>query len=160
MKKFLLILLLASICQVSHASECQFDLKTRVENNLLLKKKYPGSHLIEKNLVLVVPVDEGQVEIAIGGCEHYGISVELKTKNAKKYQSENELMGLILHLAKTYSQGMVDSEILKTVIKENNWTKLQDPSRVYFLKYEGSSTFEVYAHNDGRLTVLGFNYYS
>src|SRR4030066_276505 len=105
MKALSAILLLVGLSQVAVATECQFDQESRIENNIQLQKKYPGSFLVEKNLVLVVPVEEGQIEINIGGCEHYGVSVELRTKNPAKYQNEVQLMSLILRLARTYSQG-------------------------------------------------------
>lgn len=159
MKALSAILLLVGLSQVAVATECQFDQESRIENNIQLQKKYPGSFLVEKNLVLVVPVEEGQIEINIGGCEHYGVSVELRTKNPAKYQNEVQLMSLILRLARTYSQGKVDTEILKKVIENKNWI-VADPSRAYFLKYDEFSTFEVYTNRDGEFTIFGFNYYS
>jgi hypothetical protein len=159
MKALSAILLLVGLSQVAVATECQFDQELRIENNIQLQKKYPGSVLVEKNLVLVVPIEEGQIKINIGGCEHYGVSVELRTKNPAKYQNEAQLMSLILRLARTYPQGDVDTEILKKVIENKNWI-VAAPSRAYFLKYEDFSTFEVYTKRDGEFTILGFNYYS
>ncbi|MDH5632666.1 MAG: hypothetical protein OEZ10_06670 [Gammaproteobacteria bacterium] len=159
MKASIVVLIMAGICQPVFADECQFDQEARVERNIQLKEKYPGSYLIENNLVLVVPVAEGRVEITIGGCEHYGVSVELKTKIGTKYQSESELMALIVRLARSYSQGIVDTNILERVIKEKQWMQ-PGPPRAYLLNYEDEATFEVYVWRDDETYVFGFNYYS
>ncbi len=162
MKKFLLVLSLASLSQLVLADDCELDQKARIEENIKLKNKYPGSHLAEKNLVLVVPADDGEVRINIGGCVHYGVKIELKRKKTTKDKNKNEeeFMKQILHLAKLYSQGNVDYAKLTNVIENRRWTQPEPPSRLYFFTYDETSTFEVYEREEGEYTIVGFSMYS
>ncbi|WP_373033288.1 hypothetical protein [Sulfurovum sp.] len=159
MKKTIFIIILGLFGQPVIADDCDLNQNTRVEKNIELQKKYPGSFLVDKNFILVVPVKEGEVRINIGGCVHYGVTIELKTKNASKYKEEKEFMNKILHLAKTYSQGMIKYEKLKKVIKDRNWSQPKSPSKFYFFNYDGSP-FEVYETNEGLYTIIGFSSYS
>ncbi len=135
------------------------DQETRIEENFKLKNVYPSSYLIEENLVLVVPVEEGEVRINIGGCVHYGVNVELRTKDKEKYNSENRFMEKILDLANVYSQWYIDSDKLKSIIKNKKWKKTESSVRYYLFEYDDMSTFEVYQNIDGEFTVIGFNKY-
>ena len=159
MKRILLVLCLSLIFQPSLADDCDFDQETRIEENVKLKNVYPGSYLIEENLILVIPVEEGEVRINIGGCVHYGVNVELRTKDNEKYKSENKFMEKILYLVNVYSQGYIDSDKLKSIIKNKKWKKTQPSIRYYLLEYDDISTFEVYQNADGEYTVIGFNNY-
>lgn len=159
MKRILLVLLLSSIFQTSLAVDCELDQETRIEENVKLKKIYPGSYLIEENLILVVPVEEGEVRVNIGGCVHYGVNIELRTKDKEKYKSENKFMEKILYLVNVYSQGYIDRDKLKTIIKNKKWKKTQSSGRYYLFEYDDLSTFEVYQNTDGEYTVIGFNNY-
>ncbi len=156
MKETLLMFLLISFTQAVLADECNLDQKTRIAENIKLKNKYPGSYLTDGDLILVVPVDEGEVRINIGGCVHFGVRIELKTKTADKYKNEKDFMNQILYLAKTYSQGMIEYAKLKKVIENKDWT--QPPGRYYFFNYDGMP-FEVYGINEGPHTIIGFSYY-
>ncbi len=152
--------MLLVIGQVVQADECILDQATRVSNNLELQKKYPGSYLIEKNFILVVPVENGEVHINIGGCTHYGITIELWTKNVDRYINEEVFMDQILHLAQTYSQGKVDQAKLKKLIFEKNWMQPEPPRRIYFFNYYETGTFEVYKRKEGQHILIGFSAYS
>jgi len=55
--------------------ECDFDENEQIKNNALLKEKYHGSRLEEG--YVVIPVEEGEIWVGIGGCAHFGITVEL-----------------------------------------------------------------------------------
>jgi len=146
--------------QVWAKEECDFDQKTRVKKYLSLKKKYLGSYLTDKNLVLVVPQEEGVVRITIGGCVHYGVTVELETKAINRYKNEKDFFKEILFLARSYSQGDVDIDKLEDVINKRNWTQPEPKERYYFFNYESFSTFEVYERHEGQAIVIGFDYYS
>ena len=159
MKRILLVLCFSLIFQPSLADDCDFDQETRIEENIKLKNVYPGSYLIEENLILVIPVEEGEVRINIGGCVHYGVNVELRTKDNEKYKSENKFMERILYLVNVYSQGYIDSDKIKSIIKNKKWKKTQPSRRYYLLEYDDISTFEVYQNTDGEYTVIGFNNY-
>jgi hypothetical protein len=160
MRFLLLILLLIIFRQPVLADECVLDQKTRIEENIRLKNKYPGSYLTDGKLVVVVPVNEGEVRINIGGCVHFGVAIELKIKKTDKYRNEEEFMRQILYLAKTYSQGMIDINKLKKVIENKDWTQPDSSSRYYFINYDGISLFEVYETNERQFTVIGLNKYS
>jgi hypothetical protein len=162
MVKHFLIFVMVLFCQPVFADddECDFDQREQLKNNIELQKKYPGSHLAEDNRVLVIPVDEGEVWLGIGGCAHYGITVELKTKFRDRYKSEDALMRRILGLARAYSQGYIDHERLRAVIDAKKWNKETSPIRYYFVQYDDISTFEVYESEDGSRTVVGLSYYN
>lgn len=160
MKASFFILLLFLFSQSVLADECDFDQKERIKENIRLKNKYPESYLIEDNLILVVPVNEGEVRINIGGCVHYGVTIELKTENKDKYEDDDDFMEQILRLAMNYSQGYIDIGKLKTVIDNKKWVKSQSSRRYYLFEYDDISTFEVYEHDDGKYTVIGFSNYS
>lgn len=160
MRGYFLILSLALFGQLVLADDCDFDQKARIEENIKLKNKYPGSYLIESNLILVVPVEEGEVRINIGGCVHYGVTVELRTKDKSKYKSDDDFMEQILHLAKIYSQGYIDNDKLMAVIKKKDWIQTQPSRRYYLFKYDDISTFEVYEQTDGEYKVIGFSNYN
>jgi hypothetical protein len=162
MLKRLLILVMVLFCQPVSADEdeCDFDQKAQLEHNIELQKKYPGSHLAEDNRVLVIPVDEGEVWLGIGGCAHYGITVELKTKFRERYKREDALMRRILGLAKAYAQGHVDYERLRAMIDAKKWNKETSPIRYYLLQYDAISTFEVYESEEDGRAVIGLSYYN
>lgn len=151
--------LLVCLSQQVYAQECDFDQDTRIRDNIQLKKKYPGSYLAGKNLVLVVPVREGEVRINIGGCVDYGVTVELRLKHASPRRSVDELMQKILYLAKTYSQNIVELEKLQNAIQKNDWTQPQEDNRDFFLNYDSAYTFEGYEHDDRGGAVIGFSLY-
>ncbi len=159
MKKTLLILVLISSTLAILADECDLNQQTRIEENIRLKNRYPGSYLTEGNLVLVVPAEEGEVRINIGGCVHFGVTIELKTNTAEKYVDEEDFMNQILYLAKTYSQGIIKYAKLKQVIEDKNWTQSESLSRYYFFNYDGTSPFEVYERQQGTQTIIGLSYY-
>ena len=141
------------------ADECDLDQNSRIEENIKLQKKYPGSYLMEDNLVLVVPTKGGEVNINIGGCAHFGVTIEFKTKLINKNISENEFMDNILWLSKTYSQGIINQEQLKKTIKEKNWLQPKEGVKFYFFNYDGSP-FEVYENTKNDYTIIGFSSYS
>lgn len=149
-------------CQpvLADPDECDFDQKAQLKNNVELQKKYPGSRLAEDSRVLVIPVDEGEVWLGIGGCVHYGIMIELKTKLRDGYKSEAALMQRILALAKTYSQGHVDYERLRALINAKKWSKETSPIRYYILQYDDISTFEIYESEEGSRKIIGLSYYN
>ncbi len=152
-------ILLACLWLQAHAEECDLDQKTRVQDNIALKKKYPGSHLAEKNLVVVVPVAEGEVRINIGGCVDYGVTVELRMKHAASRLDADQLMQKIAYLAKTYAQGEVDAAKLEDAIRKRNWTQPQEGTADYYLHYDSIRTFEVYDQEGENGAVIGFNMY-
>lgn len=160
MYKILVCIMLLVISQLALADECILDQATRVNDNIELQKKYPRSYLIEKNLILVVPVEDGEVHINIGGCTHYGVTIELWTTNAEKYISEEAFMNLILHLARVYSQKKVNQTTLQKLILEKRWMQSKSPRRMYFFDYDETDIFEVYERNEGRYIVIGFSTYS
>ncbi len=162
MVKRFLIVAMVLFCPPAFADEdeCDFDQKAQLEHNFALQKKYPGSRLVEDNRVLVIPVDEGEVWLGIGGCVDYGISIELKTRFRDRYKSEDALMRRILGLAKTYAQGHIDPEQLRGVIDAKKWTKETSSTRSYLLQYDDISTFEVYEGEDGSRGVIGLSYYN
>jgi hypothetical protein len=162
MAKQFLIFVMVLFCQPVFADEdeCDFDQKEQLKHNFELQKKYSGSHLADENRVVVIPVDEGEVWLGIGGCAHYGITVELKTKFRDRYRSEAALMRRVLGLAKAYSQAYIDHERLRAVIDAKKWNKETSPIRYYMLQYDDISTFEVYEDEDGSRTVIGLSYYN
>lgn len=149
-------------CQpvLADPDECDFDQKAQLKNNIELQKKYAGSRLAEDNRVLVIPVDEGEVWLGIGGCVHYGIMIELKTKLRDAYKSEAALMQRILALAKTYAQGHIDHERLRALINAKKWSKETSPIRYYILQYDDISTFEIYESEEGSRKIIGLSYYN
>ncbi|WP_373034169.1 hypothetical protein [Sulfurovum sp.] len=155
--KYLLIFILLIFSQIMMAEECIFDKTDRVNENIKLLKRYPGSYMTNENLVVQVPVADGEVSINIGGCVHFGIMIELKIKDGK-HTSEDEFMNKILWLAQAYSQGMIDQKRLEKVIKERIWTKPTETEKFYFFNYDGSP-FEVYERRDDQHTVVGFMTY-
>jgi hypothetical protein len=141
--------------------ECDFDQEAQIKENILLKEKYRGSHLAEDGRVVVVPVPEGEVRIGIGGCVHYGVTVELRTSNPNQQLTESEFMEQILYLAKTYSQGHIDHARLSEVIKNKDWQRDDDAaiSKSYSIHYDELSTFEAYEENDDQHKTVGFTNY-
>jgi hypothetical protein len=157
---FILVLILFCPPVSADEDECDFDQKEQLKQNIELQKKYPGSHLAEDNRVLVIPVDEGEVWLGIGGCVHYGITVELKTKFRDRYKREDAFMRRILGLAKAYAQGYIDYERLRAMIDARKWNKETSPIRYYSLQYDDISTFEVYESEEDGRAVIGLSYYN
>jgi hypothetical protein len=143
--------------------ECDFDQDEQIKNNALLKEKYRGSRLEEG--YVVIPVEEGEVWVGIGGCAHFGITVELRTKSAKIALTETQFMTQILHLAKTYSQDYVDPRRLDEIIKNKQWESnaYAAISKSYLIHYDGNdpdglSRFEAYEEEDETHRTVGFTY--
>ena len=67
-------------------------------------------------------------------------------------------MNKVLSLVKTYSQGSIEYEKLKTVITDKDWLKLETDG-FYFIYYEEFSTFEAYRNTDNQYTIIGINFY-
>ncbi|NIP72733.1 MAG: hypothetical protein GWO16_06710 [Gammaproteobacteria bacterium] len=151
-----MILLLALAGQAASASECQLDQQSRAERNIALKNKYPGSYLTDNDLALIVQDAKGEVRITIGGCAHYGITVELSTRS--KYESNRAFMSQILRLSETYSRGIVDQKRLEAIIDNQDWVQPEPPSRLYLLNYDAVSVFEVYERDEGEYTIVGFSF--
>lgn len=162
MTKHFFILIPILFCQPVFADEdeCDFDQKAQLKHNIELRKKYSGSHLAEDNRVVVIPVEEGEVWLGIGGCAHYGITVELKTKFRERYKREDALMRRILGLAKVYAQGHIDYDRLRAVVDAKKWNKETSPIRYYFLQYDDISTVEVYESEEDDRAVIGLSYYN
>lgn len=162
MIKHFFILISILFCQpvLADENECDFDQKAQLQHNIELQKKYPGSRLAEDGRLLVIPVDEGEVWLGIGGCAHYGITIELKTRFRDWYKPENALMRRVLWLVKAYAQGHVDYERLRAVVEAKKWNKETSPIRYYFLHYDDISTVEVYEDEEDGRAVIGFSYYN
>ena len=157
MKLSLFILLTLFLNSSLFADECIFDQKERILENIKLQKKYLKSTLSEDKLILTIPENNGVISLNIGGCSHYGVSIELKIKKTNLYNKESEFMKKILYLSEKYSQGNIDQKTLKKVIGNKNW---ENHSGFYFINYEEYSTFETYKINKENHTVIGINYYS
>lgn len=156
---FISALLLVQAAAVAD-DECDFDQDEQVQNNLLLEKKYPGSKYVKEEYKLVIPRGADEVTLSIGGCVHYGVLVELKTKKTTKFDSEQALMKAAVELAKEYSQDMIDYERMAKVIAQKDWNDPSSATRDYYLlNYDGLSTFEVYRRDEEDFTVIGVNYY-
>lgn len=156
------IFMIVLFCQPVFADqdECDFDQKEQIESNIERQKEYPGSHLVEDDRVLVIPVAEGEVRLSVGGCVHYGVTIELKTKFRERYKSEDALMRRMLGLAKIYAHDYIDYERMRAVITAKKWNKETSPVRYYQLKYDDISTFEVYESEEGASSVIGLSYYN
>ena len=157
--KYIIILAISIFSYSIYADDCDLDQIARVIENKELKKKYPGSYLIENNLILVVPDQYGKAKVNIGGCVHFGVTIDLVVKNPEKHKSEKDFMNMILYLAQTYSQGMINSKKLEQVINERNWMQPEPPSKFYFFNYDGSP-FEVYESEENGKIIIGFRSYS
>jgi hypothetical protein len=144
---------------LANEDECDFDQKAQLENMVALQKKYLGSRLAENNRVVVIPVDEGEVWLGIGGCAHYGVTIEFKTRHRDRYQSEEALMRGALALAKSYAEGIIDYERMRAAIDAKKWTKETSPIRYYSLQYDAISTFEIYQDEEGSRAVIGVSLY-
>jgi hypothetical protein len=162
MIKKIFILMIVLFCQPVFADEdeCDFDQKEQIKANIERQKEYPGSHLVEDDRVLVIPVPEGEVRLGVGGCVHYGVTIELKTKFLERYKSEDALMRRMLGLAKVYAHDYIDYERMRAVIVAKKWNKETSPVRYYLLRYDDISTFEVYESEEDSGSVIGLSYYN
>jgi len=140
--------------------ECDFDQAERVRTNMALLKKYPGSKYIKEEHKVVLKDGEDEITLAIGGCVHYGVLIELKTRQTKRFDNEAAFMARIVELVAKYSQGHIDTERIKKVIAEKKWNNI-DPnlSNLYYLEYDEVSTFEIYRQHEDAYTIIGINYY-
>lgn len=142
---------------------CDFDQNEQIKNNALLKEKYRGSRLEEG--YVVIPVEEGEIWVGIGGCAHFGITVELRTKSTKGALTEAQFMAQILYLGKTYSQDYVDPHRLDEIMKNKKWESnaYAAISKSYLIHYDGNdpddlSRFEAYEEVDETHRTVGFTY--
>lgn len=140
--------------------ECSFDQDQQVRNYLLLQKKYPGSKYLKDEYRLVIPRGADEVNLSIGGCVHYGVLVELKTKKTAKFDSEEALMKAAVELAKEYSQDMIEHERMAKIVTQKDWNDTSPTTHDYYLlNYDDLSVFEVYRRNENGFTIIGVNYY-
>ncbi len=153
---FALIPLLA----VGTANACDLDQKERDRNNVQLQKKYPGSKYNKQSHTLLIPRGKDEISLNIGGCVHFGVAIELKTKMTNKYDDESVLTKKIYELSKEYSQGHIVSSRVEKVIAGRQWAKVNpDIDGYYQLNYDKNSTFEFYRRNEKGSTIIGVYYY-
>lgn len=107
----------------------------------------------------MIPVEEGEVRLGIGGCAHYGISIELRTCYGERYRTEAALMRRALALVKRYDEKIIDYARMRAVIQAKKWTKETSPIRYYSVQYDAISTFEIYQDDDGSRAVIGVSLY-
>ena len=143
--------------------ECDFDQDEQAKDSALLRAKYPGSRLEEG--YVVIPVEEGEIWVGIGGCAHFGITVELRMRSVEEAWTEARFLAQIVSLAETYSQGYVDPGRFTKVIEDKRWERDADAAidKSYLIHYDGDepdavSRFEAYEQqHEGKRTV-GFTY--
>ena len=158
-----LIILIAFFPSLSWAAddECDFDQAERHRSNLALQKKYPGSKFIENKYTLTIFDGADEILLGVGGCVHFGVMIELRTKKTTAYDSDTALLQKIVALAKQYSQGYVDHGVLQEKINAGKWRNIDPKTSNYFmLDYDEFSTFEIYRRNEDGLTIIGLNHYS
>ena len=154
------LLLLIPALSTGGANDCDFDQAERQRYNLQLQKQYPGSQFIKDKYTLTILNGKDEINLSIGGCVHYGISIELKTPRSDHYENETTLMNKVMMLIETYSQGLIDIARVKHIIEEKNWRKFTpEHNDYYLLNYEKYSAFEVYRRHEGQFTIIGLYYY-
>lgn len=155
---FSVLLLVQSLAAAN--DECDFDQDERVRSYLLLEKKYPGSRYLKDEYRLVIPRGADEITLSIGGCVHYGVLVELKTKKTTKFDSEEALMKVAIDLVKEYAQDIIEHKRVEKIVAQKDWNDLASAAHDYYLlNYDDLSTFEVYRRNEGDFTIVGVNYY-
>jgi hypothetical protein len=158
-KRLFWALLLALPLLAAADDDCDFDQAERLRNILEVQKQYPGSRYLKDQYALLIPRGPDEVTLSIGGCVHYGVGIELKTKRTSKFNSEAALMKAVLELIKNYSQGLVEYDRVVNIIAHKDWRDLLPTHDYYVLNYDEISTFEVYRKNDNGFTIIGLNFY-
>lgn len=154
------ILLLLPIMSIADNDDCDFDQSERIRNNLQLQTKYPGSRYIKEEYKLIIPRGEDEITLNIGGCVHYGVSIELKTKRTNKYDIEDVFMKKIVNLVKDYSQDYIDHKKVENIIAEKRWNNINPETNDFYLfNYDDFSTFQVYRRHEGSITIIGIYHY-
>ncbi len=154
------ILMLIPLLSWGAANACDLDQAERHKNNLQLQKKYPGSKYLKKSHTILISRGKEEISLNIGGCVHYGVAIELKTKPTSLYNDEVTLANKIYELSKEYSQGIIKPHKVKTVLASRQWSILNpDIEGYYLLDYDKNSTFEFYRRNEQGATYIGMYYY-
>jgi len=155
------ILFLLPLMSLAANDDCDFDQSERLRNNLQLRKKYPGSRYIKEEYKLLIPRGQDEITLNIGGCVHYGVSIELKTKRTDEYDNEDAFMKKVVELIKEYSQDYIDYKKVEKSIAKKQWNNINpDTNDYYLLNYDDLSTFEVYRRHEGNFTIIGINHYT
>lgn len=137
--------------------ECDFDQAEQLRNMQELQRKYPGSRYHADAHQLRIPEGNDTVILAIGGCVHYGVYIELQRVKTRAWDDEQALMKEILRLVRRYSQGLIDAARLAKVIAAKDWTRLDADS--YYLNYEDAHTTEIYRKEEDGQSIIGISDY-
>lgn len=140
--------------------ECIFDQNEQRQAYIKLQEKYSGSRYVEHERKLVIPKDGQQITLKRGGCVHFGMTIELRTRKTERYEKEGSFFAEILALVTEYGQEFIDPKKLEKTIENKKWLAVErNGGALYFLYYETVTSFEVYRNHDGEQTTIGVSFY-
>lgn len=157
MKKYILITILVLISTPLYAEDdCLFDQEEQTNEYIKLQKKYPDSKYIKKEYKLVIPRNGYELILRRGGCEHFGIRIELNLPKTNDFKTENVFFKKIVELIKEFGEELISPEELKQIIINKKWTDFSDKKGMYyFIEYTELTSFEVYQRHSDTQTTLG-----
>jgi hypothetical protein len=139
--------------------ECIFDQAEQQKAYLALEKKYPGSRFVEEKYHLLIPAGGAQVILRRGGCVHFGIAIEFRTRRTDDYDDEAAFFAKVSELMALYGQNLLKPEVLeRSRAKQAPQAEEMADGVYYFLPYP-DAVFEAFRRQDDEYTTIGVSFY-
>lgn len=156
-----ILFLVASVSASAADEECLYDQVQQRHEYQMLEARYPGSRFVEAEQALVIPTADGDIHLRIGGCVHYGVTIERWRSTPTKAESREALFKTIVGLVRTYGQGMADAERLGKLLAAGRYTDLSDRNGPYYMvRYPDFAAFEIYRRSERERSIVGVSFYN
>lgn len=134
----------------SYAEECIFDETVYINFIKQYAKEHKDAHVLEDGKTLIVKKASEDIQVTGGGCDHLGISIEVKTYDQL---NEKQLFEKLVLLSKEYAHWLLDEEELKSALDNNNWNKDDD---IYRISLNEMTSFEASYSTDGKISINAY----
>lgn len=145
--KLLPILLILIAISVYAEEDCIFDESSYIE----FINKYSADNRNSKTgpdgRTLLINRNNEEILIKGGGCNHLGMTIELRTKQA---YTEEQFLEKVLDLSIEFGNWLINTKALKDSIAKGEYEKFEG---TYYIKVDAMTVFSASYDNQGKIHV-------
>ena len=145
-------ILLFLICVSSYAEEeCTFDETAYVAFINKYGRENRNSKIESDGKTLIVNRNNEEITVKGGGCNHLGVTIELRTK--QKY-TEKQFLQRTLDLSSEFGSWLINIKALKGSIEKGQYQKIDG---AYYIEVDAMTVFDASYTNQG---VINIDFYT
>ena len=145
MKRLFLLFMLISLSV--YADDCVFDEKAYLKFIQKYSAENNNSTIKNDGETLLVNRNNESILVKGGGCNHLGVSIEVKTKQA---YTERQFLQKVLSLSREFGNWLINTRELKNSIEKG---KYQIINNVYYIKVDAMTVFTASNEKPGEINI-------